>query len=184
MKVVVGITGASGAVYGVRLIEVLSELGHEVILVVSENGEKVMEHETGVKLSELRKKVKSSYGNTNIFAEIASGSSRYDACVVVPCSMNTLAKIAHGIADNLITRVASVCLKEGRKLVLVPRETPLSRVQIEAMLKACDAGAVILPAMPGFYGKPKSKEDLVDFVIGKILDVLGIQNKIYKRWGE
>lgn len=184
MKVVVGITGASGAVYGVRLIDVLSELGHEVILIVSENGEKVMEHETGVRTSELRKKVKASYCNSDFFADIASGTSKFEACVVVPCSMNTLAKIAHGIADNLITRTASVCLKEGRKLVLVPRETPLSRVQLEAMLKACEAGAVILPAMPGFYGKPKGKEDLVDFVVGKILDVLGIQNEIYKRWGE
>ncbi|MEM3397233.1 MAG: UbiX family flavin prenyltransferase [Thermoplasmata archaeon] len=183
MKVVVAITGASGAIYGVRLIELLSELGHAVMLIVSENGERVLEHETGLKKVELEKKVKASYSNADLFAALASGSSRFDACVIVPCSMNTLAKIAHGIADNLITRTAAVCLKEGRKLILVPRETPLSRIQIEAMLKAANAGAVILPAMPGFYGKPKSTEELVDFVAGKILDVLGIDNEIYRRWG-
>lgn len=182
MRVVVGITGASGAVYGVRLIEALREHGHEVILIISENGEKVLEHEMGLKREDLENKVNWIYGNADLFAEIASGTSKLDACVVVPCSMNTLAKIAYGIADNLVTRTASVCLKEGRKLVLVPRETPLSIAHIEAMLKAGNAGAVILPAMPGFYGKPMTIEEIVDFVVGKILDILGIENRIYKRW--
>ncbi|MEM4161165.1 MAG: UbiX family flavin prenyltransferase [Thermoplasmata archaeon] len=184
MKAVVGITGASGAIYGYRLVEVLSSLKQEVFLVVSEHGEKVLEYEVGEKWVEVKKKVRATYTNNHLSAAIASGSAKFDACIVVPCSMNTLAKIAHGIADNLITRTASVCLKERRPLVLVPRETPLSRIQIEAMLKACDAGAVILPAMPGFYGNPKSVDELVDFIVGRILDVLGIENKIYGRWGK
>ncbi|MCX8173654.1 MAG: UbiX family flavin prenyltransferase [Thermoplasmata archaeon] len=182
MRVVVGITGASGAVYAVRLVEVLSALGHEVLLIISENGARVLEYETGLKRVEIEKRVKRAYTNTDLFSDISSGSCRFDACVIVPCSANTLAKISHGIADNLITRTASVCLKEARKLVLVPRETPLSKVQIESMLKVADAGAVVLPAMPGFYGKPKTVQELVDFVVGKILDVLGIENEIYRRW--
>lgn len=182
MRIVVGITGASGAIYALRLLEVLSQ-HHEVILIVSENGAKVLEHETGVKASDLMQKASFCYANTDLSAPPASGSYKFNACVIVPCSMNTLSKLAFGISDNLLTRVGMVCLKERRKLVLVPRETPLSRVHIEAMLRLSDSGAVILPAMPAFYGKPKGINELVDFIVGKILDVLGIENELYVRWG-
>jgi 4-hydroxy-3-polyprenylbenzoate decarboxylase len=182
LKIVVCITGASGAIYGVKLVEALKQTGNEVYLVVSEHAESIIEHETGVAIDTLRAHVHAHYSNSDLGADIASGSVTYEACVIVPCSMNTLAKISCGIADNLITRVASVCLKEKRKLILVPRETPLSKIHLEAMLKACDAGAIILPAMPGFYGKPERVDDLVNFIVGKVMDTLGIENAMYRRW--
>lgn len=173
------ITGASGSIYGV---EVLRHLRGERVLIISDHGKEVLRHETPYTPEQLAEFADVMYENTQMDADIASGSCLFDAVVVVPCSMNTLSKISYGVADNLITRVASIALKEGRKLVLVVRETPLSTVHLEAMHRVALAGATVLPAMPAFYHHPKSVEDLVKFVVGRILDVLGVEHTLYHRW--
>lgn len=181
MKIVIGVTGASGIIYGVRLLENLKE---EKYLIVSENAKKIMEYETEYKIKDLKKLAEHYYENPDLFPEISSGSFHFDAMVIVPCSMSTLSKIANGMGDNLITRTAAVCLKEKRKLILVPRETPLSTIHLQNMAKLSENNVIILPAMPGFYPKPERIDDIVNFVVGKIMDCLGIKNILYKRWGE
>lgn len=176
MKVLVAITGASGAVYGTRLLEVLREKNIEVSCILSDAAKKIIAHELGGFDFKC-------HSESDIMAPFASGSHRIDAMIVIPCSMKTLAAIANGITSNLITRSADVTMKEGRRLILVPRETPLNAVNIENMLKLSRLGVTILPAMPAFYHNPKTIEGLVDFIVGKVLDALGIENDLFKRWG-
>ncbi len=181
MRILVAITGASGIVYGTRLVEELRRAkGVEVSVVVSEGAKKVAkaEHE------DLERLPKSDYSEDDFAAPPASGSYKLDAMVVCPCSVKTLGEVAHGCGSGLIARAAEVCLKERRKLVLVVRETPLSPIAIENMRLVTMAGAVVLPASPAFYHKPKTISDLVDFIVGKTLDQLGVGHKLFKRWGE
>ena len=188
-KWIVGITGASGSVYSLRLMEELLKKGHEVHLVATCNGRKVTEYETGRNFEEILQFYGRRGGRLvvhdveDLFAPIASGSFKTDGMVVIPCSMSTLGEIAAGASKNLLGRAADVMLKEKWKLVLVPRETPLSTLHLRNMLSLSEMGAVILPAMPGFYHRPEQVGDLVDFVAGRVLESLGIENDLYKKWG-
>lgn len=195
-KIVIGITGASGTVYGLRLVEELLLAQRRVTLLLTAAGRQVLGFETGLKIPEdasealpvLRERFAAGdnlqhFSLSDFFAPIASGTSAPDATVVCPCSMGTVGRIAAGLSDNLLERVADVALKERRQLLLVPRETPLNAIHLENLLKLSRAGAQILPAMPGFYGQPQSVEDLVDFVVGKVLDQLGVEHALFKRWG-
>ena len=182
MRLVIAITGCSGVVYGVRLLEACRKLGIETDLIVSAAAQRLLKLELGKSVSELKKLATRSYPPDNLEAPIASGSVHTDGMAIVPCSMKTLGAVASGVADNLITRAADVTLKEGRPLVLVPRETPLNLIHIENMARLKLAGATILPAMPAFYNKPEKISDLVDFIMGRVLDVLGVEHKLYKRW--
>ncbi len=183
MKVIVGITCASGVIYGVRLLEELQSMGHECHLVVSSGGWDILQHETGYSVDDVTRLATCVYDNGDLGAAPASGSFIVDAMVVVPCSMKTLSAIANGYGDTLISRAASCCLKEaGRRLVVVPRETPLELAGIENMRSIRLNGGCVLPAMPGFYHEPKKLEDIVDFVVGKILDQLGITHELFTRW--
>ncbi len=183
MSILLSIGGASGSIYGIRLLEEMIKSGIEVSLVISKGAKKILEHETGYKYEGLKNKTNICYENDDLFAPPASGSFHLDGMVVAPCSMKTLSAIANGYGDTLTSRAASCCLKEGRKLVLVIRETPLDLPGIKNMLAAKESGAVILPAMPGFYHRPKTVEDIVDFIVGKILDQFNIKHSLFKRWG-
>jgi 4-hydroxy-3-polyprenylbenzoate decarboxylase len=182
MKVLLSIGGASGSIYGIRLLEELLKSDIEVHLIVSEGAKKIIEHETNYSFNDLRDKANFCYENSDMFSGPASGSFKLDAMAVVPCSMKTLSAIANGYGDTLTSRAACCFLKEGRKLILVIRETPLDLPGIKNLISAKQAGATILPAMPGFYHKPKKIEDMVDFIVGKILDQLNIEHSLYKRW--
>ena len=181
-KIVVGITGASGSIYAVRLIDVLREKGIEVHAVITDSGQRVLDYECGVTMEELSRRVDVLYPNVDVGAAIASGSFRMDAMVVLPCSMKTAGAIAHGVTDDLLTRAADVTLKEGRRLLLVPRETPMHEIHLENLLRLARAGAVIMPAAPGFYHRPETLDDLVNMMVGKILDRLGIEAELFTRW--
>lgn len=180
MRIVVALTGCSGMRYGVRLLEVLNA---EKLLVISDNGRDILTHELGMKSEEVEARASLSFDDSDLFSPIASGSHQFEAMVVVPCSLSTMGKIASGIADTLITRCASVCLKEGRNLILVPRETPMNAIMLKNQYELAQAGATILPASPGFYHHPEEIDDLIDFVVGKILDQLEIEHRLFDRWG-
>ncbi len=195
----VGITGGSGAPYALRLLHALTGAGHDVHAIVSPAGEKVMQLESGIKLGRtLRDKqdalIRASeieagkgslrlFDHMNLAAPISSGSFKCAGMVIVPCSTGTLGRIAAGISSNLVERAADVALKERRRLVLVPRETPLSAIHLSNMLTLHRAGADILPAMPAFYHRPKTIADMVDMIVGRILDRLGVENSLFYRWG-
>lgn len=181
-RIVVGVSGASGAIYAYRLLKVLVNSGIEVHFVASKAGLEVLEYECGISLEQLTKLVYKVYDVNRIDSAIASGSFPCESMVIVPCSMRTLGSLAGGIADNLLTRAADVTLKEGRKLVLVTRETPVHAIHLENMLKLSHAGARILPACPGFYHKPQTIEQLVDMLVGKICDTLNVENNLFERW--
>jgi 4-hydroxy-3-polyprenylbenzoate decarboxylase len=182
MKILISIGGASGSIYGIRFLEELIKSHSEIHLIVSDGAKKIIKHETDYTFEDLKNKVDFCYDNSNMFAGPASGSFELDAMVVAPCSMKTLSAIANGYGDTLTSRAACCFLKEERKLVIVIRETPLDLPGIKNLLYAKQAGATILPAMPGFYHKPKKIDDLVDFIVGKILDQLKIEHSLYKRW--
>jgi flavin prenyltransferase len=182
VKLVVAVGGASGSVYAKRLLDTLAPMGSsvEVGLVFTGAGSQVWEHEIGdVPAYRFEK-----YGLRDFRAPFASGSAGWDAMVVIPCSTGGLARIAHGISDDLVGRAADVMLKERRKLVLVVRETPLSAIHLENMLAVTRAGAVVLPASPSFYSKPSTMDAVLDTVVGRVLDQLGLANKLMPRWGE
>ena len=182
MKIVVGITGASGSIYGLRLIEVLRSAGHEVHAVVTDSGWKVLAYECGVSREAFAQRVDVLYENDDVGAAIASGSFRTDAMVIVPCSMKTAASIAHSVSDNLLTRAADVALKENKPLLIVPRETPMHAIHLENLLKLAQTGARIIPACPGFYHRPQTLQELVDMMAGKICDQLGVEHALFERW--
>jgi 4-hydroxy-3-polyprenylbenzoate decarboxylase len=182
MRIVVGITGASGVVLAKKLLENLK--GHEVHLVISRGAREVAKYEKDIDVSKLKRYAAKVYDEKDIAAPIASSSYRIDAMVVVPCSMKTLSAIANGYSDNLISRAGENCLKMNWKLVVCPRDTPLSLPAIENMRKLKTAGAYIVPPNMAYYYKPKTIDDATNFFVGKILDVLGISHKLYKKWGE
>lgn len=182
MKILLSIGGASGSIYGIRVLDELKKSGVETHLIVSDGAKKILEYETKYKFKDLKKKSDFYYDNSDMFAGPASGSFKIDGMIVAPCSMKTLSAIANGYGDTLTSRAVICCLKEGKKLVLVIRETPLDLPGIKNMLSAKEAGAVILPAMPGFYHKPKKIEDLIDFIVGKVLDQFQINHSLFKRW--
>ena len=182
MRVLLSIGGASGCVYGIRLLEELLNSKVELLLIVSDSAKNIIELETNYNFEDLKKKANFYFDNSDMFAGPASGTFKIDAMVVCPCSMKTLSAIANGYSDTLSSRAASCCLKEERKLILIVRETPLDLPGIKNMLSAKQAGATILPAMPGFYHKPQKIEDLVNFIVGKILDQLGLDHSLFKRW--
>lgn len=202
LPVIVAISGASGTIYGIRLLQFLLENNYRVELVISKSASKVAEVEINLNLSldpkKLKEQVLSYLRNPankkeellnvwvydDITASISSGSYRTSAMVIIPASMGTVGAIASGTSDNLITRAADVCLKERRKLILVPREMPFSTIHLENLTKLSIAGAIIAPACPGFYHNPKDLNDAIDFVVGKVLDLIGIDNSLFKRWRE
>lgn len=185
MRLVVAITGASGVIYGIMALEVLKRLGIETHLILSEWGEKTIRIETDRDGDYVRSLATRVYDDSNMAAPVSSGSFKTDGMAVIPCSMKTLAGIANGLDDTLVARAAGVCIKESRKVVLVPREAPLSRIHLENMSKLAGLPNVtIMPAMPGFYHRPKTMEELIDHVVGKVLDQFGIQHELFKRWGE
>lgn len=187
---VIGITGASGSIYGVRLIQELTIRRHHVDIVITQAGKKVIAEELGIKsIRELEKKFFSKYKdrikiweNDDFEAPFMSGSNAPKAVVVIPCSVGKLAAIANGISSNLLERIADVALKEKRQMILVVRETPLSLIHLENMVKVARAGAQILPAMPAFYHNPKTIDDMVNFIVGKVLNLLGIEHNLFKGW--
>lgn len=184
MRLVIGITGASAPIYGIRLLQVLRDLPVETHLVMSAQTGVTMAHETpDWTVAKVRELADVVHEPGNLAAAIASGSFLTHGMVVAPCSMKTLAAIAGGLADNLLTRAADVTLKERRRLVLVPRETPLHLGHLRSMAAVTEMGGVILPPMVAFYHRPQSIADIVDHTVGKVLDVLGIEHSLFRRWG-
>lgn len=196
MEYVIAITGASGSVYGVRLAEVLLKHGHRVALLLSDPARLVLAHELGYHFDD--EQVASAfaaklgmhevgdlltyYRNDDLMAPVCSGSHRTAGMVIIPCSMATLGAVANGLSSTLIERTADVMLKESRRLIVVPRETPLNRIHLKNLLAAEEAGARIVPAMPAFYHRPETVEDMVDFIVGKVLDQLEIEHELFRRW--
>ncbi len=180
--IIVVITGASGVIYGVELLKALKELDIETGLLISDPAKIVIKYELNKEYTEIIPLATHYFEANEIDASINSGSFKFDSLVIVPCSMKTVSAIANAYASNTITRVADVALKERRNLVIVPRETPLRTAHLENMTKISREGGVILPAMPGFYHNPENIDDITHFIVGKILDVLNIDNEMFKRW--
>ncbi|WP_340029063.1 UbiX family flavin prenyltransferase [Paenibacillus sp. FSL H7-0940] len=193
-RLVVGITGASGSIYGIRLIETLLDLEYNVHLVISNAGWRVLKEELDWDVTNRDAVLEEKFANragsliyhpvSDIGASIASGSYLADGMIIMPCSMGTLSSIAQGSSDNLMSRAADVMMKEGRTLILVPRETPLHAIHLENMLKLSRLGVRMIPAMPAFYYKPQTMDELILFLVGKVLDSLRIPHQLFTRWGE
>lgn len=184
-EIAVAMTGASGIQYGIRALETLSAMPDlDVHLIMTPTAEKLVAFEAERDLAEIRKLAQHVHKNDDFFAPIASGSHRFLGMLVIPASMKHVGLMAHGIGSDLVSRTADVCLKEKRTLVIVPRETPLSLIHLKNLVTLAEAGAHIVPAMPGFYTKPKTLADAVDHVAGKALDALGVEHTLYPRWKE
>jgi 4-hydroxy-3-polyprenylbenzoate decarboxylase len=183
-RIIVGISGASGVIYGARLLEVLKKKDCETHLIISDSGKLNFQIETKYKPAEIESLADRVYDHKDMAAALASGSFITEGMVVVPCTIKTLSGIANSYNENLIVRAADVCLKERRKVVLVVRETPLHKGHLRLMTMAADMGAHILPPVPSFYHQPDSIEDIIDQTIGKIFDFMGIRHDLFKRWGE
>jgi len=183
-RIIVGIAGASGVIYGVRLLELLKHQNVETHLIISEAGKKNIEIETDYKPSEVETMATYVYDHRDVGAALASGSFLTQGMVVAPCTIKTLSGIANSYTENLLVRAADVTLKEKRKLALLVRETPLHKGHLRLMTMAADMGAHILPPVPSFYHQPKTIEDIIDQTIGKVFDYFGIKHSLFKRWGE
>lgn len=181
-RLIVGLTGATGAVFGIRLLEALRESGVESHLIMSKWAERTIKHETRYTIEQVAALASVRYNLNDMGATVSSGSFLTEGMVVIPCSMRTLGSIAHGYGEHLIHRAADVILKERRRLVLVPRETPLSEIHIENMLKLARMGVTMLPPVPAFYNHPQTIEDIVDHVVARVLDQFGIAASFAKRW--
>lgn len=181
-RLIVGISGASGVIYGVRLLEALKPLPIETHLVMTRTAEVTLAHETDLKVGNVRRLADVAYKIDDLAAAISSGSYRTIGMVVAPCSMRSLSEIAHGITSNLLTRAADVVLKERRKLVLVTRETPLHSIHLRNMASLSDLGAIIAPPMPAFYNRPKTLDDIIDHTVGRVLDLFDLDTGNVKRW--
>ena len=181
-RIVVGISGASGVIYGIRLLEVLKELDWETHLVISEAAKQNILIETSLTVKDVEDLADKVYDSKNQAASISSGSFKTSGMVIVPCAIKTLSGVAHSFNENLLIRAADVTLKERRRLILVVRETPLHKGHLALMRKVVDLGGIILPPVPAFYIVPKTIEDLIDHTIGKILDIMEIDHTLYKRW--
>ncbi len=198
-RYIVAITGASGVIYAQKLLCHLADKGFEIFILISDAAKLVIKEELGVELAgtpqEIKAKISSRFlgkpdyeqlhyiAHNNLMADISSGSTKTEAMLVVPCSMGSLARIAHGISNNLVERAADITLKEGRPLIIAPRETPLNLIHIENMLKLAKAGARIIPCMPAFYQHPASIDELANFMAGRLLDALGVEHQLYTKWG-
>ena len=183
MKLVVGITGSTGVIYGVRLLEILKRLNIETHLIMSEWAEKCIAMETDHDLNYVKSLATQNSDETNMAASVSSGSHKTDGMIVIPCSMKTLSSIANGYDETLIARAAGVTLKETRKLILVARETPLTAINLENMLKLARLGVIILPPVTEFYTKPKGIDDMINHIVGKCLDQFDIEHDLFTRWG-
>lgn len=183
-RIIIGMSGASGIVYGVRLLDALAEVGIETHLVASKSALVTLAYETSLKWADVRKKAAKVHSNEDVTAPIASGSFRTEGMIIAPCSMKTLGEIASGATQTLISRAADVVLKERRRLVLVPRETPLHLGHLRNMTSVTEMGGIIAPPMPAFYALPKSVEEIVDYGVARLLDLYGVDWGTPKRWGE
>lgn len=183
MKILLSMTGASGVIYGVRLLEVLKKTPHHVSLITSEWAMRTLELETEYSQEYVSSLADVQYKNSDLAAPVSSGSYGVDATIIAPCSMKTLSNVASGNSETLIVRTADVALKERKPLLLMIRETPLSLIHLRNMVAVTEAGGILIPPMPAFYTKPATIDDLVNQSVGKVLDNLGISHELYKRWG-
>lgn len=182
MKILISMTGATGAIYGIRLLQVLQKTEYKTSLIISSWAKKTIETETSFSLDEVISMADEVYDENDLAAAVSSGSYQTDAVIVAPCTMKTLAGIASGYSDDLIVRCADVALKERKPLILLTRETPLSLIHLRNMTTVTEAGGIILPPMPAFYHRPKTIDDIINQTVGKILDLLNIPHDLFQRW--